>query len=71
MGGGHEEVMEYEAFAEMLHAHTSVHANGSIIFMLYPEFTFGTCPEELIVKGDVESGDSYLRMDCLRNSGGD
>lgn len=66
-GASVAEAMEYEAFAEMLHTRTSVRGDGAVLFKLYPEFTVGSCPTELVVKED-ESGDSYLSVDCLRNN---
>jgi hypothetical protein len=60
------EVMEYEAFAEMLRTRTSVRADGAVLFKMYPEFITGSCPEGLVVKEDG-SGETYLSMDCLRN----
>ena len=66
------DVMEFGAFAEMLHSRLRVRVDGAILFRLYPEFGLGSCPEGLLVREDLEglgsdSESSYLRMDCLRN----
>jgi hypothetical protein len=60
--------MEYVAFAEMLTNRTSIRADGSVVFLLYPEFTTDSCPEEWITKGGEFDGETYLRMDSLRNT---
>ena len=68
-GGGDGISMEYVAFAEMLQKRTSIRADGSVVFLLYPEFTVDSCPDEWVIKESSESGDeTYLRMDCLRNN---
>jgi hypothetical protein len=68
-GFGDGNSMEYVAFTEMLQKRTSIRADGSIVFLLYPEFTVDLCPDEWVIKESGESGDeTYLRMDCLRNN---
>ena len=68
-GFGDGNSMEYVAFTEMLQKRTSIRADGSIVFLLYPEFTVDSCPDEWVIKESSESGDeTYLRMDCLRNN---
>ncbi|KAH9167841.1 hypothetical protein EDB89DRAFT_2232123 [Lactarius sanguifluus] len=56
-GGQRDEVVEFGAFTAMLHSRIVVHADGAVLFRLYPEFELGPCPEGLFIKGDkLEEG---------------
>jgi hypothetical protein len=72
MGTGGEDgiSMEYVAFAEMLTKRTSIRTDGSVVFLLYPEFAMDSCTEESTEEWIVKSesgNETYLRMDSLRN----